>query len=161
PPLESFAALPGRGLRAVVAGRELHIGSRRLMDERGVERARYDVEAEHLEQEGETVMWVAAGEEPLGIIAGGAGARGGRRAAVEALAAMRVGVVMLTGDNARTARAVAGELGIERVIAEVLPEDKAAEVARLREQGRVAMVGDGLNDAPALAAADVGIAMAG
>jgi Cu+-exporting ATPase len=162
PALDDFDALPGRGLKATVAGRSIIIGSRRLMHEREVDGSALEDRAETLERKGMTVMWIAEGTELLGMIAVGDTVRDGAAEAVRQLRDAHVDVVMLTGDNRLTAEAVAAELGIDRVVAEVLPEDKADEVARLREEDRVvAMVGDGLNDAPALGAADVGFAMAG
>ena len=165
PPLDAFTALPGRGVEASVGGREMCLGSRRWMAERGVETAALEPRAVALEERGMTVVWLAGdGEDrtqPLGIIAIGDSARSGAAAAVARLVEQGIEVAMLTGDDSRTAGVVASELGITRVIAEVLPEDKAREVEALRGRGRVvAMVGDGVNDAPALAAADVGFAMA-
>ncbi len=161
PVLESFEAVPGKGLHANVAGRELLVGSRRLMQERGVDVAALEARAVALEQQGMTVMWIASQSELLGIIAVGDTVRAGAEQAVRQLQAEGVEVVMFTGDNARTAKVVGDALGVDRVVAEVLPEDKAEQVAQLRSAGRVvAMVGDGVNDAPALAAADVGFAMA-
>ena len=157
----AFKALAGRGVEAIVEGRLVRIGSPRFMGELGVNRAPLSAEAEADEAAGATVVWVLEGERLLGAIAIGDRVRAG---AVEAIARLRgrgIAPVLLTGDNRRAAAAVAGELGIERVIAEVLPQDKAREVAALRAEGKVvAMVGDGVNDAPALAAADVGFAMA-
>jgi Cu+-exporting ATPase len=162
PPPEAFQALPGRGLEATVGGRAVVIGSRRLMGERGVDTGPLEARAEALEGEGQTVMWVAGGAGALlGAIGVGDAPRAGAAEAIARLRRAGVEAVMLTGDNARTAQVVADQLGITRVVAEVLPGDKAAEVAALTGQGRVvAMVGDGVNDAPALAAADVGFAMA-
>ncbi len=163
-PLDGFSALPGRGIEASVAGRDVVAGSHRLMAERGAQTADFEPRAAALEESGMTVIWVGEGRDPtrlLGLIGVGDGVRTGSAAAVARLAEQSVEVVMLTGDNARTARVVGRELGIERVIAEVLPEDKAQRVSELRERHRVvAMVGDGVNDAPALAAADVGFALA-
>ncbi len=163
-PVDQFRAVPGKGLQAQVAGRELLVGSRRLMEERGVDLQGRVAEATELEEQGVTVMWVAdlAGAPLLlGCIGVGDSLRASAKQAVARLAAEGVEVVMLTGDNRRTAARVAQELGIERVLAEVLPEDKATEVTALAEGGRVvAMVGDGVNDAPALAAAGVSFAMA-
>jgi Cu+-exporting ATPase len=159
PEARDFQSLTGRGIEAVVGDEPLVIGSRRLMDERGIDRARLDEEAERLEDEGNTVMWIAS-DTLLGAIAVGDTVREDARAAIDRLRAEGVRPIMLTGDNARTAAHVAELLGGLEVIAEVLPEDKAAKVESLRGEGEiVAMVGDGVNDAPALAAADVGFAM--
>ena len=156
-------ALPGRGARAEVGGSLLLVGSRRLMHDEGLQTAAQESQAVELEEQGRTVMWVAeAGptQRLLGFIAVGDRPREGAREAVARMHAMGLLTVMLTGDNERTAKAMALRLGIDRVVAEVLPEDKAAHVQRLRAEGHVvAMVGDGVNDAPALAAADVGMAM--
>ncbi|HEX6980060.1 MAG TPA: heavy metal translocating P-type ATPase [Alphaproteobacteria bacterium] len=159
PPLAEFRARPGRGIEAVADGRRLRVGNRRLMDESGIAVGMLAARAEALSRDGKTVMFVADGRL-LGLIAAGDAIRPGARLAVRDLKALGIESVMLTGDNRGAAEAVAGALGIDRVIAEVLPEDKARIVAGLRGDGRVvAMVGDGVNDAPALAAADIGIAM--
>ncbi|CAA7615189.1 heavy metal translocating P-type ATPase [Magnetospirillum sp. UT-4] len=160
-PVADFTASPGRGLAATVEGRRLLIGSPRLMAESGVDLTAFAAAATAEEEKGRTVMWAAAEDGAvLGFVAVADPVKPGAARAVAALAALGVESVMLTGDNARAARAVADEIGIARVIAEVLPGDKAAEVARLKADGvTVAMVGDGVNDAPALAAADIGIAM--
>jgi Cu+-exporting ATPase len=163
-PAGEFRSLTGRGIGATVDGRRLWLGNRKLMAEAGLDTAPGEAAARRLEDEGKTVMWLAV-EEPgsvtlAGLIAMRDRVRKSTPAALARLKALGIEVVMLTGDNARTAAIVARELGIDRVLAEVLPGDKAAEVVRLREAGHVvAMVGDGVNDAPALAAADVGIAM--
>ncbi len=157
-------ALPGRGMAASVGSRRLRLGSRRLMDELGVDVAPLAARAAALEAEGCTVSWLAElGERPrlLGWLAFGDAVKPDAKAAVARLHALGVKTVMLTGDNRGAAGAVARELGILDVIADVLPADKAAAIVKLKGDGWVvAMVGDGINDAPALAAADVGIAMA-
>ncbi|NOY93169.1 MAG: cadmium-translocating P-type ATPase [Deltaproteobacteria bacterium] len=158
---QSFKALPGRGLEASVEGRSILVGSERLMREREIDRTAQAELAEQLESQGMTVMWVAEGSRLLGMLAVADQAREGAKEAIARLTRMGVETVMLTGDNARAAARVGAELGIARVIAEVLPEDKAAKIEELKSDGTVvAMVGDGVNDAPALAAADVGFAMA-
>lgn len=161
PRVEAFEALPGRGLRAVVEGRTLLLGSRRLIEEHGCDIGRFAEEGGALEAKGRTVMWLAEESGPvLGLLAVSDPVKPSAKAAVEALRALGVSTVMLTGDNKRTAAAVAGQLGIGEVIAEVLPEDKAQAIEAIRRRGGVvAMIGDGVNDAPALAAADVGVAM--
>jgi Cu+-exporting ATPase len=162
PRMEEFRSIPGRGLVALVAGKRIAIGNRALLAEHDVALAP-DVEAWRLEEQGRTVMWVAELEPARvlrGLIAVMDQVKPSAAAAVQRLQAAGITTVLLTGDNARTAQAVADALGIERVLAEVLPEGKAAEIERLRNEGHcVAMVGDGVNDAPALALADVGIAM--
>ncbi len=162
PPLDAFESLPGRGLRARVGGRRIVLGTRALLDEHGVAPA-LDAEALRLEGLGRSVMWVAALEPApvvLGLIAASDPAKPHAARAVRRLREAGIATVLLTGDNAGSARAVADALGIERVLADVLPGGKAAEVARLQAAGYcVAMVGDGVNDAPALAQADLGIAM--
>ncbi len=163
PRLESFQSRPGMGLMAQVTGRALAIGNRRLMDDCGVPREGFEAQAVGLEELGRTVMWVAdVGESPslLGLIAVADPLRPTARAAIEHLTRIGIQTVLLTGDNMRTARAVAAEIGIKQVLAGLLPAEKAREVERLQAEGkRVGMVGDGINDAPALAQADIGIAM--
>jgi len=159
---QAVTALPGRGLAAIVDGHELILGSSRLLRERGI---RMDVladVAERLEAAGHTVSWLAdAGTRTLlGLLAFTDPPKAGAAAAVARLQARGIATVMLTGDNAGSAAAVAQAVGIDSVQANLLPADKTAAIAALRGAGkRVAMVGDGINDAPALAAADVGIAM--
>ena len=165
PAARDARALPGRGVEAVVADRVLALGSRRLADELGADTSSLNADADALADRGLTVSWLLervpqSGARVLGLLAFGDGVRATARAAVERLARLGVSSVMLTGDNEGSARAVAHRLGIDRFRAEVLPADKASEVQALHASGRtVAMVGDGINDAPALAAADVGIAM--
>ncbi len=159
PLAEAITALPGRGLEATVAGRTLHVGSRRLMDELAIDRSPLAEATDAAEARGCTVMWVAT-DRLLGAIAVADTVREEARAAITRLRSLGITPVLLTGDNARAASVVAAELGIDRVVAEVLPEDKAEQVAALQSEGHVvAMVGDGVNDAPALARADVGFAM--
>ncbi len=164
PRLETFQALPGMGLTArIESGRRLAIGNRRLMAEHGIATDTLESDARGLEEAGRTVMWIAAlapEARLLGLIGVADPIKPTARAAVEHLRQIGIETVLLTGDHERTARAVAAQLGIERVLAGVLPAEKAAEVRRLQAAGRhVGMVGDGINDAPALAAADIGIAM--
>jgi P-type Cu+ transporter len=162
-PLKAFKSHPGRGLEADLDDLTLLIGNRRLLDEQGFELGSLEDQCVSFEEDGATVMWVAEKVPEmrlLGLIAVGDAIKEGAAAAVERLKSVGIETVMLTGDNARSAAAVADAVGVDRVIAEVLPEDKAQEVTSLQAAGRtVAMVGDGINDAPALAAADVGIAM--
>ncbi|HEX5164841.1 MAG TPA: copper-translocating P-type ATPase, partial [Thermomicrobiales bacterium] len=155
-----FEAISGEGLAATVDGREVLIGNARLMANHAVEIAPLSDEIDRLAGAGRTPMIVALDGELAGIIAVADTVRESARVTVRKLHESGVEVVMLTGDNKRTAEAVARELGIDRVMAEVLPADKANHVANLQAEGRkVAMVGDGVNDAPALATADIGIAI--
>ncbi|HUN42829.1 MAG TPA: heavy metal translocating P-type ATPase [Acetobacteraceae bacterium] len=162
PPLEAFQGLPGRGLAATVGGQEIVIGNRALMRQRDVP-IPLEEDAAALEAQGRTVMFVAeTTPQPrlLGAIAVMDPIRPTAGKAVRRLRAMGIRTALLTGDNRATAQSVATALGIEEVHAEVLPDAKAAEIVRLQREGRcVAMVGDGVNDAPALAQADLGIAM--
>ena len=163
PEMDEFRSHAGMGLTAQVDGRRIVIGNRRLMRTHAVPTEAHELQAAQLEAQGRTVMWIAALEPRvrwLGLIAVADPVKPGARAAVQQLQSIGIETVLLTGDNARTAAVVAAELGIPRVLAEVLPADKAAEIPRLQAAGHcVGMVGDGVNDAPALAAADVGIAM--
>jgi Cu+-exporting ATPase len=160
PPAESFNAIPGHGVEARYQGKEILLGNRKLMAERGVDISALLAHAETLEQDGKTVMFVALDRKSLGLIAVADTLKEYSIEAVQQLHRLGLSVVMITGDNRRTAEAIARQLDIDRVLAEVLPQDKAEEIKKLQSQGqRVAMVGDGINDAPALAQADVGIAI--
>jgi Cu+-exporting ATPase len=157
---EDFDAPTGRGVRAGVEGRSVLVGSRRFMEESGVSGDGLSSRSEELSAEGKTPVFVAVDGSPAGLVAVADVVREESKEAVEDLRRMGLEVAMLTGDNERTANAVARELGIERVLAEVLPGDKEGEVKKLQAEGKVvAMVGDGINDAPALARADCGIAI--
>jgi Cu+-exporting ATPase len=157
---ESFRALPGHGIEATINGESLLMGNATLMHERGIGMTGFDKEAEDLSKQGKTPMFVAIGRNPSGIIAVADTLKPNSKRAVEALHGMGIKVVMITGDNPRTAGAIAAEIGIDSVRADVLPDGKANEVKALQAEGkRVGMVGDGINDAPALAQADVGIAI--
>jgi P-type Cu+ transporter len=162
--LDGFRALAGRGVSGTVDGRSLLFGARRLLSENGLSDGALEAKAVELEAQGRTVSWLAELEPDarvLGLAAFGDTVKQSAREAVAALHARGIEAVMVTGDSAGAARAVAKELGIDRVFAEILPGDKADVVACLKAEGKfVAMVGDGINDAPALASADVGIAMA-
>ncbi|MBU1661093.1 MAG: HAD-IC family P-type ATPase, partial [Chloroflexi bacterium] len=159
--LSAFEALRGKGVRGVVDGKSVLVGSRALLEEHGVIVAALEGDMRRLENEGKTAMLVAADGELLGLLAVADTLEDDAVDAVRELRAMGLQTVMLTGDNQRTAHAIARQVGIDRVLAEVLPEDKLIEVRRLQEvtDGLVAMVGDGINDAPALTQADVGIAI--
>jgi Cu+-exporting ATPase len=155
-----FRSVTGKGVVGTVEGVEVALGNRALMAELKVDIAEAAARADELRREGATVMYTAAAGTLMGLIAVADPIKASTSAALETLRNSGVRIVMLTGDNRTTAEAVAKRLGIDEVEAEVLPEQKSAVVRRLREQGRmVAMAGDGVNDAPALAAADVGIAM--
>ena len=157
---ESFQALSGRGVLATVEGREVLLGNRILMSESGVEVAAAEERVVNLEIQGKTVMLLALDRKPVGLIAVSDTLRDNAAEAIGQLHQMGLETVMITGDNRRTAEAMARQAGIERVLAEVLPDDKAKEIRGLQESGKVvAMVGDGINDAPALAQADIGIAL--
>ncbi|UJF32734.1 heavy metal translocating P-type ATPase [Paenibacillus hexagrammi] len=161
PDTQHFEAIPGFGIRAVVSGREVMIGTRKLMTQHTitVQPTTYE-EMAALERDGKTAMLVAIDGGYAGMVAVADTIKETSRQAVSRLKEMGIQVMMITGDNQRTAEAIARQVGIERVLAEVLPEGKANEVKKLQEQGlRVAMVGDGINDAPALAMADIGMAI--
>src|SRR6266566_782329 len=159
---QGYTALAGRGLEATVEGQSMLIGTRRLLSERSIAFEALAAQLKALEQQGKTAMLVALDGEVVGIVAVADTMKVGSAEAVKQLQAQGLSVWMMTGDNARTAQAIAGQVGIpaERVLAEVLPEDKANQVKRLQSQGWVvAFAGDGINDAPALVQADAGIAM--
>ncbi|MFC4306669.1 heavy metal translocating P-type ATPase [Cohnella boryungensis] len=160
PGTESFEAIPGYGIKAVVEGRELLIGTRRLMDKYAIDaKSAYDTMS-LLEDTGKTAMLVAIDNRYAGMVAVADTIKETSKAAVARLKEMGIQVIMITGDNERTAKAIAAQVGIDLVRAEVLPEGKAEEVIKLQAQGKkVAMVGDGINDAPALATADIGMAI--
>ena len=156
----AFKAIPGHGIEATVEGRALLLGNRKLMADRKVEIGGLEARAQQLAEEGKTPMYVATDGKAAGIVAVADTVKEDSKAAIVSLKAMGLEVVMMTGDNERTGRAIARQVGIERVLAEVLPQDKAHNVQKLQLEGkRVAMVGDGINDAPALAQADVGFAI--
>lgn len=160
PAAEDFAAIPGAGVRATVAGRKLLVGTRRLMAENAVEIEAQLALVEEFEAAGKTVMFAAVDGRLAVLVAVADTVKEHAAAAIGELQAMGLEIWMLTGDNRRTAEAVARQAGVKNVMAEVLPENKAEQVERLRADGKVVgMVGDGINDAPALAVADVGIAM--
>ncbi|OGC77035.1 MAG: haloacid dehalogenase [candidate division Zixibacteria bacterium RBG_16_50_21] len=157
---ESFNSIPGHGVEAQVEGRAVLLGNRRLMREREVDFAKLMVQAEALEADGKTVMFVAFDGQPAGLIAVADTLKEFTFDAIQRLHKLGIETAMITGDNLRTAQAIARQVGIHRILAEVLPQDKAEEVKKLQAAGKsVAMVGDGVNDAPALAQADVGMAI--
>jgi len=160
PEPDSFQALPGQGVEATYGEHRVVLGNRSLMTDVGVDLSALEGEARRLEEEGNTVMFVAVDGRPLGLVAAADTLKPSSLEAVRELKRMGLQVFLLTGDNWRTAQAVARRLGIEEVLAEVRPQDKVEKVRELQAQGlRVAMVGDGINDAPALAQADVGMAL--
>jgi P-type Cu+ transporter len=161
PGVEEFESVAGKGVRGTVAGRRVALGNRAMMEAEGVgDLTDLTTRAEELRRDGQTVVFVAVDGKPAGLVGVADPIKATTSDAVKQLHAAGVRVVMLTGDSRTTAEAVAKKLGIDEVLAEVLPEQKVEVVRRLRSEGRVvAMAGDGVNDAPALAAADVGIAM--
>ncbi|MCW9130931.1 heavy metal translocating P-type ATPase [Bacillus paramycoides] len=157
---ETFEAIPGFGIESVVEGKQLLIGTRRLMMKFNIDIEEVSKSMEELERAGKTAMLIAIDREYAGIIAVADTVKDTSKAAIARLKKMGLDVVMITGDNTQTAQAIAKQVGINHVIAEVLPEGKAEEVKKLQASGkRVAMVGDGINDAPALATADIGMAI--
>ncbi|UPT58708.1 heavy metal translocating P-type ATPase [Geobacillus thermoleovorans] len=159
-PLEHFSAITGHGIEAVIDGKSILIGTRKLMKERSVAISVHEDKMVELEKQGKTVMLVAIDGQLAGIIVVADTVKESSKEAIQTLKQMGIDVYMATGDNQRTAEAIANEVGIEHVYAEVLPENKANIVEELQKQGkRVAMVGDGINDAPALAKADIGMAI--
>ncbi|MDD5798997.1 MAG: heavy metal translocating P-type ATPase [Clostridiaceae bacterium] len=155
-----FAAEAGQGVSGMVSGRKVLAGNQKMMDAQKVILDGMDAEAGKLSEEGRTVLYIAADQKLLGMIAVADPVKKTSAEAIREMEQMGLDVVMLTGDHEKTARAIQKQLGISRVIAQVLPQDKEKEVRRLQEEGhKVAMVGDGINDAPALARADVGIAI--
>lgn len=158
-PVGEFAQVPGGGVSARVDGAEWLVGNRALMRSHGIALAEMDMRATAFADAGETPLFAACGGKLQGLVAVADLVKPTSARAISELRAMGIRTVMMTGDNERTARAVQKQIGVDQVIAGVMPADKAYEVARLSQEGGVAMVGDGLNDAPALARADVGIAI--
>jgi Cu+-exporting ATPase len=157
---EVFEALPGRGVKCTVQGRRVFLGNRKLMTEQGVPISEIDGDMAKLEGEGKTAMILAVDGKVAGIVAAMDTAKENAVEAIEHLKSLKLEVAMLTGDNERTAKAIANQLGIDNVIANVLPWEKEQAIKKLQGEGKVvAMVGDGINDAPALATADIGIAI--
>ncbi len=160
PATEEFEAVPGKGIRAKLNGRWYYAGNLRLMEEKGIDCSGSKRQMEQLAEDGKTPLLFADEKEVIGIIGAADIVKPTSAQAIRELKKLGIEVIMLTGDNKRTAAAIQRQLGIDTVIAEVLPQDKEREVAKLQSEGRkVAMVGDGMNDAPALARADVGIAI--
>ncbi|HBR34397.1 MAG TPA: heavy metal translocating P-type ATPase, partial [Firmicutes bacterium] len=160
PKPDRFEAIPGRGVWAVVDQQEVYIGTRKLMTEKEIDLGTTETAISKLEDEGKTAMLMAIGQRVEAIIAVADTLKENSKEAIAELQQMGVEVYMITGDNRRTAAAIAKQVGITNVLAEVLPEHKAEEVEKLKQEGKiVAMVGDGINDAPALATADIGLAI--
>ncbi len=157
---ESFNAIPGLGIEVSIEGQQLLLGNKKLMDERNISLGDLTESSNKLASQGKTPMYIAKDGEIAGIIAVADTVKKNSLKAIEKLHRMGIEVAMITGDNKRTAEAIAKQVGIDRVLSEVLPADKANEVKKLQSEGKkVAMVGDGINDAPALAQADIGIAI--
>ncbi|MDF3005690.1 MAG: heavy metal translocating P-type ATPase [Oscillospiraceae bacterium] len=158
--VESFSSITGRGIEAKIDGQIVLAGNRKLMDEQGIALKGMEQQSDRLAEEGKTPMYVAFDGYLAGIVAVADVVKSSSKAAIESLHRMGIEVAMITGDNKKTAAAIAKQVGIDRVLAEVLPQDKSNEVKKLQDEGKkVAMVGDGINDAPALAQADIGIAI--
>jgi P-type Cu+ transporter len=155
-----FEALPGYGIQANVSGKDVLVGTRKLMKERGIAVSDSEVAMEKLESEGKTAMLIAVDQKLAGVVAVADTVKETSKEAIARMRALGLDVIMLTGDNQRTAKAIADEVGIDHILAEVLPEQKSDEIKKLQDQGKkVAMVGDGINDAPALVTADIGMAV--
>jgi Cu+-exporting ATPase len=156
----SFVSITGRGIEVTLRDQQVLVGNRQLMDERGITLAELEPDSARLAEDGKTPMYVAVAGQLAGLVAVADVVKATSAAAIARLRAMGIETAMITGDNQVTAAAIARQVGVERVLAEVLPPDKAATVKQLQSEGRkVAMVGDGINDAPALAQADIGIAI--
>jgi len=158
--VDQFQAIPGHGIQVTINGQMLYLGNKKLMFEKGIDLNGYTDHADRLAEEGKTPMYVSIDSNLKGLIAVADVVKPSSLAAIKTLHKMGIEVAMITGDNRKTAEAIAKQVGIDRVLAEVLPQDKANEVKKLQAEGKkVAMVGDGINDAPALAQADIGIAI--
>jgi Cu+-exporting ATPase len=158
--LSEFEEIPGKGVKARIRDRDILLGNRKLMSEMAVDFAKIEVAIKKLEEDGKTIMFLAVDGVLAGVIGAADTLKEYAKDAVAELKKMNIEIIMLTGDNERTAKAIAKRLGVERIFAEVLPQQKEAVIENLQNEGKVvAMVGDGINDAPALAKADIGIAI--
>jgi len=158
--VKGFKAIAGHGVEGIIEGKQVYFGNRKLMEQENIKIGSYLDHIERLENQGKTVMMLAVADKLAGLVAVADTVKETAKEGVEALKKLGIEVIMITGDNQRTAQAIALGLGIKKVLAEVLPDQKEAEVRKIQQEGKiVAMVGDGINDAPALAAADIGIAM--
>lgn len=158
--VEHFNAIPGHGIEVIINSQKLLLGNRKLMKDRNINLVQLERESDRLASEGKTPMYIAMEDNLAGIIAVADVVKESSANAIKQLHSMGIEVAMITGDNKKTAEAIAKQVGIDRVLSEVLPQDKANEVKKLQAEGKkVAMVGDGINDAPALAQADIGIAI--
>jgi Cu+-exporting ATPase len=158
--LSDFEAVAGKGVKAKVGRRKVVLGNRALMADMAVDVSKVEEKTTKLEEDGKTVMFLVVDGELAGVIGAADTLKEHAGEAIEELRKMGIEVIMLTGDNERTAKAISKKLGVERVFAEVLPQQKEALIEKLQKEGKVvAMVGDGINDAPALAKADIGIAI--
>jgi Cu+-exporting ATPase len=158
--VKNFESITGKGVSAKLKGGEVLLGNRRLMQDRDIDVSKAQSDLERLENEGKTAMLIALDNHLIGAVAVADTLKEFSKEAVAKLKSMCKQVIVITGDNRRTGQAIAKQLGIDRVLAEVLPQDKAREVKKLQSEGlKVAMVGDGINDAPALTQADIGIAI--
>ena len=157
--IKDFKAIPGRGIETVIEGKVISLGNKKLIKEKNISMGDFEREADKFSSQGKTPMYIAVDNKLMGIIVVADTIKENSKIAISKLREMGIKVAMITGDNEKTAKAIAKEVGIDIVLAEVLPEDKAKNVAKLQEKGKVGMVGDGINDAPALAQADVGIAI--
>ena len=158
--INGFTAIPGKGLDVNIAEENVLIGNQKLLEDKGILLSELEQSASQLAEEGKTPMFIAVGGNIAGIIAVADVVKNSSKAAISRLQQMGIKVAMITGDNKKTAAAIASQVGIDYVLSEVMPQDKSEQVKKLQSQGRVvAMVGDGINDAPALAQADIGIAI--
>ncbi|MDG0843694.1 heavy metal translocating P-type ATPase [Staphylococcus equorum] len=158
--VEHFEAIPGHGIKAIIDGKSLDVGNRKFMTEQEIAINSAETQLSRFEQDGKTAMMIAIDNELKGTIAVADTVKPSTSEAIQQLHDLNIEVVMLTGDNERTAQAIAKQVSIDTIIAEVLPEEKASKIVELQDQGKtVAMVGDGVNDAPALVQADIGIAI--
>lgn len=159
-PLDNFEAIPGHGIKVSMDGMNILMGNEKLMRDQRIDLYQLDEEANKLASEGKTPMYIAVNQQFAGMIAVADVVKQSSAKAIQKLHEMGIEVAMITGDNRRTAEAIAKQVGIDRVLAEVLPQDKSNEVKKLQEEGKiVSMVGDGINDAPALVQANIGIAI--